>query len=83
MRFSTTLKVCFLMNVSLQELQSCYGCKEQIGDIKMDEEQLNKEQMDSIDDIISDLEGILESPTYSHMEQAIKDLINELLEIKL
>jgi len=49
----------------------------------MDEEQLNKEQMDSIDDIISDLEGILESPTYSHMEQAIKDLINELLEIKL
>jgi len=44
---------------------------------------LNKEQVDSIYDIISDLEGILESPTYSHMKQAIEDLINDLQEMIL
>jgi len=38
--------------------------------------------MDCIEDLISDLKGISENETYSHMKQAVLDLINKLEEMQ-
>jgi len=38
--------------------------------------------MESIEDLISDLKSIANSESYSHMQQAVLDLINELEEMK-
>ena len=33
-----------------------------------------------LEDLLLDLKSLLENPTYSHMKQAVEDLINELEE---
>ena len=38
--------------------------------------------MDCIEDLISDLKSIAENETYSHMKQAVLDLVNELEEMQ-
>ena len=38
--------------------------------------------MNCIEDLISDLKSVSENETYSHMKQAVLDLVNELDEMK-